>query len=151
MTVDLATCLNCGATLTGHYCAQCGQKTEAVNPTFGEFAHELMHEISHVDSKMVRSAQMLLTRCLRLLADSRPEHQLYEVPRRDARGTRSDDARGDRPLDSPRDVRPRTPGAYATSWLRTIVGTVVVVATYWMLVLFAMIATALPVLYRTGG
>ena len=60
--VDVQSCLNCGAPLTGHFCAQCGQKAEAINPTFTEFVHELFHEIAHVDGKIIRSTLLLLTR-----------------------------------------------------------------------------------------
>jgi len=60
--VGLDSCLNCGAPLTGHFCAHCGQKAEATNPTVREFGHELLHEIAHVDGKIVQSTIRLLTR-----------------------------------------------------------------------------------------
>lgn len=64
MTVTAAgtICLNCGAPLTGHFCSRCGQKAEAVNPTFGQFAHELLREVSDIDGKIIRTAILLLTR-----------------------------------------------------------------------------------------
>jgi len=47
---------------TGPYCAACGQKAAALNPTIADFLHDLAHELLHVDGKIFRSVQLLLTR-----------------------------------------------------------------------------------------
>jgi hypothetical protein len=60
--VDLAACPNCGAPLEENYCPRCGQKAAPLNPSFGEFLHELVHEVAHVDGKIVQSTRLLLTR-----------------------------------------------------------------------------------------
>lgn len=54
------TCANCGAELTGRYCATCGQRAADLRPTLHELLHEAFHELSHVDSKMLRTAKLLL-------------------------------------------------------------------------------------------
>jgi hypothetical protein len=38
--------------LDGAFCAQCGQKAAPLNPSLGEFLHELFHELAHVDGKI---------------------------------------------------------------------------------------------------
>ncbi len=60
--VALAQCPNCGRDLEGAYCAECGQKATALNPTFHDFLHDLTHELLHVDGKIFRSVRLLLTR-----------------------------------------------------------------------------------------
>ncbi|HEY7185884.1 MAG TPA: DUF3667 domain-containing protein [Vicinamibacterales bacterium] len=55
-------CANCGAALQGTYCAYCGQKVAPLNPAFGEFLHELFHEIAHVDGKIVATLRLLITK-----------------------------------------------------------------------------------------
>src|SRR5262249_50789844 len=58
--VDLAACSNCQAALDGPFCARCGQKAAPLNPSLGEFLHELFHEIAHVDGKIIQSVKLLL-------------------------------------------------------------------------------------------
>ena len=53
-------CLNCGAELTGRWCAQCGQRAAPVRPTLHELLHEAVHEVAHVDGKLIRTAGLLL-------------------------------------------------------------------------------------------
>jgi len=60
--IQPSTCPNCGAIRRGAYCAACGQKTAALNPTIADFLHELTHEVLHVDGKIFRSVRLLLTR-----------------------------------------------------------------------------------------
>lgn len=44
------TCLNCNATTTGKFCANCGQKTDTHRITFGHFlAHDLLHGVFHLE------------------------------------------------------------------------------------------------------
>jgi len=57
-----AACANCGAALQGKYCSQCGQKIAPLNPTLGEFLHELLHEIAHVDGKIITTLRLLITK-----------------------------------------------------------------------------------------
>ena len=59
---SVAACANCGASLQGTYCSHCGQKVAPLNPTLGEFLHELVHEIAHVDGKIVTTLRLLITR-----------------------------------------------------------------------------------------
>lgn len=54
-------CLNCGAALTGSYCAQCGQ-TGHVHRTVGAIWHELMHGVLHLDGKIWRTIPELALR-----------------------------------------------------------------------------------------
>jgi len=60
--IDASACTNCGTALAGSYCSSCGQKTAPLAPTLGYFAHELTHELLHVDGKIFRSLRLLLTR-----------------------------------------------------------------------------------------
>lgn len=56
-------CANCGTTLAGAYCHACGQHDSASHPaTLGHLAHELTHELLHVDGKIWRTAVALFTR-----------------------------------------------------------------------------------------
>lgn len=55
-------CLNCGAHLAGPFCAQCGQRTGAPDPSFHDFLHELTHELLHVDGRLFQSIRLLFTK-----------------------------------------------------------------------------------------
>jgi hypothetical protein len=55
-------CPNCGRRLEGQFCAGCGQKASPLDPSLREFLHELFHELSSVDGKIVQSVRLLLTR-----------------------------------------------------------------------------------------
>lgn len=55
-------CPNCGEPLRGVFCARCGQKAGAVNPTFHDFMHDAVHELLHVDGRIFRSVRQLLLR-----------------------------------------------------------------------------------------
>lgn len=52
-------CLNCGAPLSGAYCAACGQKAH-VHRTFSAIWHDILHSVLHFDGKMWRTLPMLL-------------------------------------------------------------------------------------------
>ena len=54
-------CLNCGAPLTGHYCASCGQSAH-IHRTLGAIWHELMHGVLHLDGKVWRTLPELARR-----------------------------------------------------------------------------------------
>lgn len=44
-------CLNCGATLAGNYCAQCGQAAH-VHRSFAAIGHDLAHSVLHFEGKI---------------------------------------------------------------------------------------------------
>jgi hypothetical protein len=48
-------CLNCGAVLTGRYCANCGQPADVHVPSTGELLHEALEGITHSDSRLWRT------------------------------------------------------------------------------------------------
>jgi hypothetical protein len=54
-------CLNCGAGLTGPYCAVCGQSAH-VHRTVGAIWHDLMHSVLHFDGKIWRTLPELAFR-----------------------------------------------------------------------------------------
>src|SRR3954469_6736409 len=60
--VERTECANCGVALDGPYCARCGQKVAPLNPSFGAFVHDLIHEVAHVDGKVIQSARLLVTK-----------------------------------------------------------------------------------------
>ena len=53
-------CRNCGAPLSGEYCADCGQKGDVHVPTTAELLHEALEGITHSDSRVWLSLQYLL-------------------------------------------------------------------------------------------
>jgi Protein of unknown function (DUF3667) len=57
---DSTTCHNCGTPLTGAFCAACGQKAQALNPSLHDFAHDATHEMLHVDGRIFQSVRRLL-------------------------------------------------------------------------------------------
>ena len=59
--IEPAFCPNCGAALGGAYCAACGQKVGALNPTVGEFLRDLAQELLNVDGRIFRSGDGGLT------------------------------------------------------------------------------------------
>jgi len=63
-------CPNCGALLTRHYCAECGQRRiDHHEWLVGHFLHHLAHEIVHLDGKIFRTILALLFRPGVLTAD----------------------------------------------------------------------------------
>lgn len=55
-------CANCGAARLGRYCVECGQEFAAHDRSLGHFLHELVHEVTHFDTRALRSLQPLLRR-----------------------------------------------------------------------------------------
>lgn len=55
-------CRNCGAALTGAFCAACGQRNAPPNPTLREYADEWFTEILHWDGKLPATLKSLLLR-----------------------------------------------------------------------------------------
>src|SRR5687768_2573713 len=60
--LDPERCANCHASLSGAFCAQCGQKVKPLDPTLRQLATDVLHEMTDVDSKLLRSVRYLCTR-----------------------------------------------------------------------------------------
>jgi len=58
-------CLNCGATLTGPYCAACGQAAH-IHRSFVSLGHDILHGVFHFDTKLWRTLPELVFRPGRL-------------------------------------------------------------------------------------
>ena len=62
-TSPLTTCTNCGANLADVYCARCGEKQPGHHDlSVPHFAHEVFHELAHVDSKLVTTLRDLVAK-----------------------------------------------------------------------------------------
>jgi hypothetical protein len=59
-------CANCGAPLSGDYCAACGQKHEPHIHALGHFAGEALESVTHADSRLWRTLGYLLVKPGRL-------------------------------------------------------------------------------------
>ncbi|QYJ68378.1 DUF3667 domain-containing protein [Flavobacterium litorale] len=56
-------CLNCGTTIVGKYCSNCGQKTDTHRITFKHFlAHEMLHGVWHLEKGILFTVKEALTR-----------------------------------------------------------------------------------------
>jgi len=55
-------CQNCGATLTGEYCAACGQRHEPHVHSVAHFAHEAFESVTHADSRVWSTLWYLVSR-----------------------------------------------------------------------------------------
>ncbi len=56
-------CLNCGVTLTGKFCAQCGQKADTHRITAGHFfMHDLLHGFWHLDKGILYTLKQTFIR-----------------------------------------------------------------------------------------
>ena len=55
-------CLNCGESVTGRFCAACGQETHDQSVALGTLASELAGEVASFDSKLARTVLPLLFR-----------------------------------------------------------------------------------------
>ncbi len=51
-------CLNCGFSLQGNHCHNCGQKAR-VHRTLGAFGHDILHSVLHFDGKIWRTLPLL--------------------------------------------------------------------------------------------
>jgi hypothetical protein len=57
------TCTNCGASAAQSYCAQCGEKQPGHHDLgVAHFAHEVFHELAHVDSKVFTTLRDLIAK-----------------------------------------------------------------------------------------
>jgi hypothetical protein len=52
-------CLNCGAALTGRYCANCSQAADVHVPSTRELVHEALEGVTHSDSRLWRTLYLL--------------------------------------------------------------------------------------------
>jgi len=60
---SLTTCTNCGAPAAGVYCARCGERQPGHHDLgVAHFAHEVFHEIAHVDSKLFLTMRDLIAK-----------------------------------------------------------------------------------------
>ncbi|MFN7624984.1 MAG: DUF3667 domain-containing protein, partial [Acidobacteriota bacterium] len=55
-------CLNCGAALSGIYCAACGQRVETHPPTIGHLLEELFETLTHADSRLWQTVRLLISK-----------------------------------------------------------------------------------------
>jgi hypothetical protein len=62
-------CLNCGAALEGRFCGFCGQRALRLDVSLRELLHEGLHELLHVDGRILGSLRLLFTRPGRLTAE----------------------------------------------------------------------------------
>ena len=59
----LTTCTNCGADLADVYCARCGERQPGHHDlSVAHFAHDVFHEIAHVDSKLFTTLRDLISK-----------------------------------------------------------------------------------------
>jgi Protein of unknown function (DUF3667) len=58
--MDQPACANCGATLTGPYCAACGQHAHESARGIGVLFHDAWHLLTHVDGRFWRTLYTLL-------------------------------------------------------------------------------------------
>lgn len=54
-----AACANCGAALSGPFCAACGQEARTLDPTLRELTRDLFQEFVDVDGRLLRSIRAL--------------------------------------------------------------------------------------------
>ncbi|MBI1754074.1 MAG: DUF3667 domain-containing protein [Acidobacteria bacterium] len=59
---ELHPCLNCGIPLQGVYCHRCGQKDQNRRLPLKALLHDVMHDLWHVDHKLLESLWLLLRR-----------------------------------------------------------------------------------------
>jgi len=73
-------CANCGAALTGPYCAACGQHAHESARSVGVLFHDAWHIITHVDSRFWRTMYLLLLRPGRLTQEYFAERRARYLP-----------------------------------------------------------------------
>lgn len=52
------TCANCGTSVTGHFCPECGQKAH-LHRSIAAIAHDIMHGVLHLDGKLWETLPLL--------------------------------------------------------------------------------------------
>ncbi len=75
-----AQCANCGATLTGPYCAQCGQHAHSSARSLNVLIHDGWHVLTHVDSRLWRTLIALLFRPGRLTIEYFADRRERYIP-----------------------------------------------------------------------
>jgi hypothetical protein len=55
-------CLNCGTTVTGKYCQNCGQENIEVKETFFQIVYHFIEDITHFDGKLIKTLKYLITK-----------------------------------------------------------------------------------------
>jgi hypothetical protein len=55
-----AACANCDATVSGHYCAHCGQKAEHAVHSLWHFLSEVAEDLTHADARLWQTLKALL-------------------------------------------------------------------------------------------
>jgi hypothetical protein len=78
--MSLQNCSNCGAPLTGPYCAACGQHAHESARTVGALFHDAVHVITHADSRFWRTLYTLLLRPGRLTQEYFAERRARYLP-----------------------------------------------------------------------
>lgn len=63
-------CLNCGASLRGPFCAECGQRAVPAYPTLREYASDAWEEMSGFDGRFARTLRTLIFRPGRVTVDT---------------------------------------------------------------------------------
>jgi hypothetical protein len=60
--VTPATCANCGSSLQGVFCSECGQKNAPLNPSLRQVLSDFSDEALSLDGRVFRSLRLLITR-----------------------------------------------------------------------------------------
>lgn len=55
-------CLNCGATVLGRYCQNCGQENVEIKMSFGQLVMHFFEDFTHFDGKFFQSLKLLFLR-----------------------------------------------------------------------------------------
>jgi hypothetical protein len=58
----LRPCLNCDTPLQGPFCHHCGQKDQPTRIRLGQLLHEVLHDLLHVDAKVLGTFWLLVSR-----------------------------------------------------------------------------------------
>jgi hypothetical protein len=53
-------CLNCGATVQGRFCQQCGQENVEVKESFSHLLMHFVEDLTHFDGKLWKTLKLLL-------------------------------------------------------------------------------------------
>jgi hypothetical protein len=78
--MTLPECSNCGAALTGPYCAACGQHAHGSARSVGVLFHDAWHVITHVDGRFWQTLYTLLLRPGRLTQEYFAERRARYLP-----------------------------------------------------------------------
>ena len=78
--MTLTNCSNCGAALTGPYCAACGQHAHESARTIGVLLHDALHVVTHADSRFWQTLYPLLLRPGRLTQEYFAERRARYLP-----------------------------------------------------------------------